>query len=272
MRGDDVAAEKARDLPLVVERDVHQEIDRQRRTVLPDLLLRRVARQHTPLALRMADHLGAVIVQDRGQVGHTGECGLVASRKAGHEVRLDKTDEDAPVRLHVFTVHHQRAAPVPPRPRHRQRIFIIGVVVDHPQPPVERRANDPCQLLSRVAAVRPRARDNGNVLLRHMRQLGQDPRQEPIGGQGAGAVGDDDRNAFVRAHRFGQRPRLLGRAHRFPERGLLVRQPFDKARANDGGVFGRQLGFQPVAAVLEMDLHLRYPFDCSGQWPVASGP
>ena len=260
MRADHVAAEKAGDLPRMIERDIHQEVNRQGRRVRPDLFLGRVALQHAPLALRMADNLGAVIVHNRGQVGHAGEGGLVAPRKTGHEVRLDKADEDAPVRLRIRPVHHQRAAPVLPSPHNRHALFVIGVVVDHPQPPAYLRTHDPLKLLRRVGAVRPRADDDADILLRHMRQLRQNPRQQPRRGQGAGAVGDDDRHALMRVDRLGQWRRVSWRSHRVVERGLLVRQPLDKAGPNDGGVCRGQFGCQPVAAVLEMDLHVQHPF------------
>ena len=165
-------------------------------------------------------------------------------------------------------VHHQRAAPVLLRPHDGHRLFVIGVVVEHPQPPVDFRADDLRKLRFGIGAVGARADDDGDIALRDMGQLGQNPGQQPGGGQGAGAVGDDDRHALMRVDRLGQRRRVFWRSHRVVERGLLVRQPLHKAGPNDGGVCGGQFGCQPVAAVLEMDLHVQHPFHTAA----AKGP
>ena len=175
-------------------------------------------------------------------------------------MRLDEADQNAPVRLRIRPVHHQRTATILRRTHNRHTLFLISVMVEYAQPPAHLRAHDPLKLLRRIGAVRSRADDNNDIPLRHMRQLRQNPRQQPCRGQRPRAVGDDDRNALMRADRLRQGARAVGPPHRLPERSLLVRQPLHKARADDRRIFGGQFSRQSVLTILEMDLHCQHPF------------
>ena len=106
----DLAAEVTRDLLVAVDRDVHEKLHRQEGSVRADLVLRRVVLENPPRAARVTYDRRPVIVHDRIYVRHGRDDAFVPAREAGHEMRLDEAEHNAPVGLDVLAVHVHVAA------------------------------------------------------------------------------------------------------------------------------------------------------------------
>ncbi len=170
-------------------------------------------------------------------------------------MRLDEPEHDAAIRVDVVAVHEHQAAVLSNAGR-RQPRRVLRVVVHHAHPLEERRADHAAQFVGRVRPVGARAVDDDHIVQRNVPQFLEDPRQQTVGWQRAGDVGDHDGETLARRHDLGERPRTQGPPNRGLERRALIGQALDEPRLEDGDRT-RQVDVEPVAAVLQVDAHLQ---------------
>ena len=195
----DIAAEHAGDGAAAIDGDVDAEVDRQQRAVVPDAALRRVAVDDAPRALRVPDHLRVVVAHDRADVGDGRKDALVAAGEPRHEVRLDEAEHDPAVGLDVGAAQRRRLWPSSPAPTGTS---VAGSCASWLTTRTRRNTSSPTIARSssgRVRAMRAGAVDDHDAVERHVADLVEHPRQQPVGRQRARDVRDDDRHAVVRA-------------------------------------------------------------------------
>jgi len=88
----------------------------------------------------------------------------------------------------------------------------------------------------------------------HVSQRGEQPRQQPIGGQRSRDIWDDDGDTVRRPHDLGQRARRNGPRDCVEKCGVLVVQSSDEARLEDRHTAG-DVDVEPGAPVLQMHSH-----------------
>ena len=194
--------------------------------------------RHPQVLRGSRDHLRAVVVHDRVDVGEGRKHPFVAARKPRHEVRLDEAEHDAAVSFDPFPVQVHRMA-VGRAAGKLEAGGLVRRVIDHAVAAQHAVAHHRPQFIDGVHPVRAGAVDDRDPAGGNVRQFLEQPRQQAVGRQRPGDVGDRDGQALSGEYALAQRTGGNRAAHGLAKRRRLVWQARDERRLDDAQAFRR---------------------------------
>ena len=112
-------------------------------------------------------------------IGNRREDALVAAGEPRHEVRLDEAEHDAAVGFDVIPIHRTPAGR-PAGANRRQSRRVMRIVVHDPHAPENLVADHGPQFVRSIRAMRARPVHDDQVIERHMAELLEHPRKQPV--------------------------------------------------------------------------------------------
>ena len=254
VRLEQVAREDAGDLPLVVECDVQQKARAEAQRDVAHLLPDRIALGDAEDRVRVADIFRAVIAHHGFEMCHARHDALGPAAESGEEMRLDEPGDDPHVRV--------RQMPVDQRGHTRLRdaeLFvrrgIFRLVIQHAVVRHDLGREHLLQLRLRVGPVRAERVEQRDLFARNVREMFEQPGNEPVVRCRARDVGENDADLRARLDPVAQWFRSDRIFERLKNRRALILQARRVRRRDHRRLPLGQLDGQLALAVGEIHFH-----------------
>ena len=160
----EVAREHSRDMPCIVERDVHDEVDTNHARDFRRFDMKRIAVESTFACAFVTEHRWAMHDAHRFDARHARADSLPAATEACHEMRLDQRCRDVQVGFDEFAVNPDRRS-VGCLAHVGECRFVTRDVVDDADATHDLLADHVAKLVWRIRAMKTRTDDDHDAIV-----------------------------------------------------------------------------------------------------------
>ena len=265
VRRDQVAGKDAGDLTRFIERDVEEEARPDAQGDVAHFLPDRISFGDAKRGLRIADVALAVVAHHGVKIGDTGHDAFRSAAEAGEEMRFNKTGDNPHVGVGKMFVDQGRFARAGDAELN-VRVGVVRLVIEHAIIRHDFGREHFFQFGFGVGTMGAKRVEQGDVFARHVGQMREQPRNEPVIRRGAGDVGEDDAHAVGGLDLCEERLGRDGIFERANDGGAFVRQTGRMRRHDDGGTVVGKFDGQVALAVSKFNFH-KPGKSSANRWP-----